>query len=117
MLKLIANRETLVRRASEQAEFARTVEIGHFYTIDESVVDGNSSGPSRREYPRPRNSRNSTLQAIPNDPVKIGPVTGIKALESAGTLFFSSTSTNTTTRTFEVSGANITMNLNGTHDN
>ena len=43
MVKLTANRETLFHRASEQAEFASTVEIGQFYMKSESVVDGNSS--------------------------------------------------------------------------
>ena len=43
MLKLTANRETLIHRASEQGAFARTVEIGQFKITKESAVDGNSS--------------------------------------------------------------------------
>ena len=89
MLKLTANRETLIRRASEQAEFARTVHIGQLYITNESVMDG-------KQYSGPRDSRNSRRQAILNDHVKIGPVTGIDVFESAGTLVFKSTSTVTT---------------------
>ena len=40
--QLTENRETLIRKASEQAAFARTVENGQFYITDESVMDGNS---------------------------------------------------------------------------
>ena len=40
MLKLTANRDTLIHKASEHAEFARTVESGHFYITNESVMDG-----------------------------------------------------------------------------
>ena len=44
MLKLTANRETLIHRASEQAEFfSRKMEIEQFRTTNESVVDGNHS--------------------------------------------------------------------------
>ena len=49
VLKLIANRDTLIhKKASEQAEFANTVEIGQLYVTNESVVDGDSSAPSCR---------------------------------------------------------------------
>ena len=53
---------------------------------NESVMDGHSSTPLCREYSGPRNSRNSRLQTILNDHVKIGPVTGIDVFESARTL-------------------------------
>ena len=43
MLKLTANRETQIHKASEQAAFARTVVIGKFYITYGSVVDGHSS--------------------------------------------------------------------------
>ena len=39
MLKLTANHETLTHKASEQAEFATTVEIGQFKITDESVME------------------------------------------------------------------------------
>ena len=40
MRKLIANRETLIHRASELADFVRTVEIGQLHIANESVLDG-----------------------------------------------------------------------------
>ena len=43
MLKLIANRVTLMHRASELAEFGRTLESGQFSITNDSVMDGNSS--------------------------------------------------------------------------
>ena len=43
MLHLTENRETLIRRASEQASCTRTVEIGQFYVTNESVRKGNRS--------------------------------------------------------------------------
>ena len=45
LLTLTANRETLTHRASEQAEFARTVDIGQLYIANEPVIDENSSSP------------------------------------------------------------------------
>ena len=40
VLKITTNRDTLIHRASEQAEFARTVEIGQFYsTINLSLME------------------------------------------------------------------------------
>ena len=47
LLKLTANRETLTHRASEQAAFAKTVEIRQFFITVESVTDGNSSAPNQ----------------------------------------------------------------------
>ena len=85
MLKLTANLETLIPRASEQAEFSRTLEIGHFIT-NESVIDGNSSTLFCREYSEPRNVLKFEITSILNDHVKIGPVTEIEVFESAGTL-------------------------------
>ena len=41
-LKLTANRDTLIQRASEQAEFARLVEIGQLCSTSESVMAGTS---------------------------------------------------------------------------
>ena len=75
MLKLTANRETVNHRASEQAEFARTVEISQSYITNESVMDGSS-----------RHSQSSILQSDLNDHVKIGPVTRIEVFESARVL-------------------------------
>ena len=43
MLKLTANLETLLHRAAEQTNFARTVETGQFHITNESVLDGSSS--------------------------------------------------------------------------
>ena len=45
MLQLRENRETLIRRASEQAASVRTAENGQFFITNESVMDGNSSAP------------------------------------------------------------------------
>ena len=70
MLKLTANRETLMHRASEEAAFAWTVAIGQFYITNESVMDGCSSTPLFTEFSEPRNSQNSRGQAILNDHVK-----------------------------------------------
>ena len=43
LLHLTLNHETLIRKASEQAACARTVEIGQFYITNEAVMGGNSS--------------------------------------------------------------------------
>ena len=86
MLQLTENHETLIRRASEQAEFARTMEIGQFHITNESVTDGNGSCPLCREDSDPRNSRYSRCLAILHDHVEIGPVTEIEVFESAGAL-------------------------------
>ena len=118
MLQPTENRETLIHRASERAAFARTVENGQFYITNESVMDGNSSIPSCTEHSEPRNSQILRLQAILDDHVKIGPVTGIEVFNQICRNFgCRSTSTITTTRKFEVLGAKITRNVNNTHDN
>ena len=57
MLKLTASREALMHRASDQAEFGRTLESGQFQKTIESIMDGHSSTPLRSEYLEPRNSR------------------------------------------------------------
>ena len=57
MLKCTTNRETLIHRASEQAEFARWMETALLL-----------------------------LQAILSNHVKIGSVTGIEVFDSAGAL-------------------------------
>ena len=49
-------------------------------------MDGNKSVLLCRDYSGPRNSQNSRLQAILNDHVKIGPVTGFEVFVSSGTL-------------------------------
>ena len=95
MLKLTANREPLTHKASEQAQFARTVDIRQCYITNDSVVDGNSSTPLCTEYSNDfvvdgncstplcteyselRNSQNSRLQAISNH-MKIGPTSEIE---------------------------------------
>ena len=77
-LQLAENRETLIRRASEQAAFARTVENEHFYITKESVMDANNDIPLCREFSEPRISQISNLQSVLNDHVQIGPVTGIE---------------------------------------
>ena len=73
MLKLTANRETLIRRASEQAAFARTAEM------DNSAVPKNLCWMETLLYEEntqnEKNCRDSRSQAILNDHVKIGPVT------------------------------------------
>ena len=84
MLQLTEKHETLIRRTSKQAEFARTMEIGQFYITNESVTDGNGSSPLCREDSEPRNSRYSRFFAFLHDHVEIGPVTEIEAFESAG---------------------------------
>ena len=78
MLKLTANRETLIHRASDQAEFSRTVDIEQFFITNDSVVDGNSTTPRCSEYSEPRISQNSRLRAMLLDHVKIGSVTEIE---------------------------------------
>ena len=40
-LKLVSNGETLIHGVSEQAELARTVEVGQFYITNEYAVDEN----------------------------------------------------------------------------
>ena len=77
-LQLAENRETLIRRASEQAAFARTVENEHFYITEESVMDANNDIPLCREFSEPGISQISNLQSVLNDHVQIGPVTGIE---------------------------------------
>ena len=55
MLKLIANRATLIHRASEQAEFALTVEIGEFLKKPmmvwmETALRFDAENPRRQEF-------------------------------------------------------------------
>ena len=69
MLKLTANRETLIHTTPEHAEAARTVENRQFNITNEFVVARNS------RYPRSR--------AVRKDLVKIGSVTEIAVFESA----------------------------------
>ena len=110
MLQLTENQETLIRKASEQAAYARNVENGQFYITKESVMDGHSSTLLCREDSEPGNSQSSRLQAFLTDHAKIGPVTGIEVFKSAGTFGVWSTSTVTTTSKFEALGANIAIN-------
>ena len=49
VLQHTQHHETLIRRASEQAVFATTVEKGQIYITNDSVMDGNSSTPLWRE--------------------------------------------------------------------
>ena len=86
MLKLSVNHETLIHMSSEQAQCARTVDIGQLYITKDSVVDGNSSTLVCREYSEPRNSQHSRLRTPFIAHVKIGLVTGIEVFESAGAL-------------------------------
>ena len=81
------NRETLIRRGSEQAAFARMVEKGQLCITSESVKDGNGSTTLCREYSEPRKSQTSRLQASLNDHVKLGAVTGVEAFISTRILF------------------------------
>ena len=55
MQQLTANRETLIRRASEQASFARTLENGQFYITNQAVLEGNSSTLLCTEHTDPMN--------------------------------------------------------------
>ena len=66
LLQLTENRETQIHRASELADYARTVESGQIFFTNGSVMDGNSSALSCRWYAELRNSQNSILQSIPN---------------------------------------------------
>ena len=77
------NHETMIRKASEQAVFARAVENGQFYITNEFVMNGNSCTPLCREYSEPRNSQSSRLQAVLTNHVKIGPVARIEVIKSA----------------------------------
>ena len=87
LLQLTENRETPIRETSEQAAFARTVEIGQFYIANESVMDGNSSTLicivvlRTTEFSKFEISKQFLLIML-----KIGPVTGIEEFKSAGTL-------------------------------
>ena len=56
------------------------------HSTNESVMDGHSYTLLCREYSGPRNSQNSRLQAVLNDLVEMGPVTGIEVFNSAETL-------------------------------
>ena len=107
MLHLTENREMLIRRASEQEAFARTVEHRQLYITNESAMIGNSSTLLRRNNSQPRNSQNSRLQAVLD---KIGRVTGIDVFKSAGRLMTEIQSTVSTTGKSEVLGADITRN-------
>ena len=88
LLQLAANHETLIRRASEQAACARTVESGQFHITNESVMDGNSSTLFffAKKTPGHGMLKNSRLQAILDGHVKIGPLTEIEVFASAGAL-------------------------------
>ena len=110
MLQLTENRETVIRKAFEQASFARAVENRQFYNTNESVMDGNSSTLLCRENSEPINSQSSRLQAVVTDHVKIGAVTGHESIQICRNFGDWSTSTVTTTRKFDVLGANITRN-------
>ena len=77
------NHETMIRKASEQAVFARAVENGQFYITVEFVTNGNSCTPLCREYSEPRNSQSSRLHAVLKKHVKIGPVARIEVIKSA----------------------------------
>ena len=68
LLQLTENHETPIRRGSEQAAYARTVEHVQFHITHESVMDGNSSTLFRQ---RILNSQSSRLQAVLTDQVKI----------------------------------------------
>ena len=87
-VQLTEKHETMIRKASDQAAFARTVENVQFHITNESAMDGNSSTPSCREGVEPKNSQRTRLQAVLTDDVKIGPATGIEVFKSAGTLVF-----------------------------
>ena len=86
LLQLTENLETLIRRASEQTAFARTVEHGQVYITNESVMDGNSSTPLYIESSESRNPQCSRLQGVLTSHVKIGSVTGFEYFNYAGTL-------------------------------
>ena len=83
-VQLTENHGTMIRRASEQAACARTVENGKFCIAHESVMDGNSSASSCWEDSEPTQS--SRRQAVLTGHVKIGPVTGIEVFKYAGSL-------------------------------
>ena len=101
LLLLTASHETLIRKPSEQAAFARKVEKGHFYITNEAVMDGHSSALLCREFSERSNSQSSKLQPVLSDHVRIGPVTGIKVFKSV-TFCERSTSTVTATRQSEL---------------
>ena len=84
MPKFTANRETLIHKASEHAEFARMVAIGQFYITNDSLVDGNSSTPMNTQSQRILDIQD--YKQILNVHVKIGPVTEFEVFKSAGAL-------------------------------
>ena len=86
LLQYMENRETMVRKVSEQAAYAKTVENGPLYKPNDSVMERNSSTLLCRDHPEQRNSQSSRLQAVLTDHVKVGPEIGIEVFKYAGTL-------------------------------
>ena len=82
MPKLTPKRETLIHRASELSFPHRWI-LGNLVSpiillwMETALL-------LIAENSEPMNSQSSRLQAIPNDHVKIGPVTAIEVFESAG---------------------------------
>ena len=64
--------------------------------------------PLCREDSEPKNSQNPRLSAVPNDHVKIGPVTGIEANKPAVTLVIEAHDPSQQSGKFEVLGSNVT---------
>ena len=62
LLKLTENREALIHRASDQAEFARKVELGQFCITDETAMYGHRSTVLCREYIGHRNQHLGCLE-------------------------------------------------------
>ena len=84
MLNLTANRETLIHKASEQAEFARTVEIGQYWITNVSVMDGHSSTLFFAEKTQSLGMIDTQdHKQLINDHAKIGPVTELEVFEFA----------------------------------
>ena len=110
--RLVATTHRASRDADSQSFRTRsTCQNGGIWTIlhtNESVVDGNNSSPSCREDPELMNSQTSRFEAIHNDHVEIGPVTGIEVSDLAQ--IFVIEVKYTTTRKFEAPGAHITRN-------
>ena len=108
VLQITKNPETLFRRASEHAEFARTVEIGQSYITNESVMDGNSCTLLCREY----SERQGILEI--QDCKQFSTITRAsnrnRSVRVCRNFGYRSASTVTTARKFEVLGAYITRN-------
>ena len=108
VLKVTANRETLTPRASQQAEFARTVEIGHFFFTTESVRDGKEPHSVIQRVLRAKEFSNFRITCNSYRSREGRASDRNRSIRVCRIVGQTNTSTVTTTRTFEVLGAYLT---------